>query len=316
MIEVVTLMHDVRIQPDQVAYRLASRIDQRTRLVITDVDGTLASYWDYFVPALRDFLRETSERLAKPIPELAKDIGSVIERRGSHEYPWLLEETGFAWDNYADRPDVFVEEFVKPFWQAMDANRTKYLRPFPQVMETLTELRRRGIKVVALSDAPDYMARIRNKQIFDGLLDAIYALETVEPAEDEIFKPITREHGRMRLAELQKATKSLKTKLVVLPKSFEKPCPDGLDMVLRDFNVFPYETVFIGDSLSKDGLVAASRGIRFVWAHYGYQLPAEYDELVHCSLRPACSGEDSKPATRAPFVEAIAARYDELINHV
>ncbi|HEY9791105.1 MAG TPA: hypothetical protein V6D22_11935 [Candidatus Obscuribacterales bacterium] len=36
----------------------------------------------------------------------------------------------------------------------------------------------RGASVVALSDAPDYMARTRNKQLFDGLLDAVYALET------------------------------------------------------------------------------------------------------------------------------------------
>lgn len=30
----------------------------RTKLVITDVDGTLSSFWDYFVPAIRDFVRE------------------------------------------------------------------------------------------------------------------------------------------------------------------------------------------------------------------------------------------------------------------
>ncbi len=311
------IQEPITSEPEPVAYRLASQVKQRTKLVITDVDGTLASFWDYFVPALRDFLRDLSARLEKPVPQLAEDIGRVIERRGTHEYPWLLEETGFAWEHYKDKPDKFVTEFVKPFWEALDANRAKYLRPYPQVMETLQELKRRGIKVVALSDAPDYMARIRNKQVFDGMLDAIYALETVEPDKEEVWQPITLSHGRKRLRDLEKATSTLKTRLQVLPKSYEKPCPDGLDMVLKHFGVFPYETIFIGDSLSKDGLVAASRGIRFIWAHYGYHLPAEYDELVNRSLRPVLDEPKvSKGPTPAPFVEAIAARYDELLNHL
>ncbi|MBZ0189470.1 MAG: HAD family hydrolase, partial [Candidatus Obscuribacterales bacterium] len=290
-----------KIQPDDIAYRLASQLDQRTKLVITDVDGTLASFWDYFVPALRDFLRLISVQLETPVSELAEDIGRVVERHGTHEYPWLLEETGFAWRHFSDCPESFVDDFVKPFWSAMDENREKYLRPFPGVVATLTELKRRGIKVVALSDAPDYMARIRNRQIFDGLLDAVYALETVEPETGEIWQPITLEHGRMRLRALKDATANLKTRLIVLPKTYEKPCPDGLDMVLNDFGVFPYEALFVGDSLKKDGLVAASRGIRFIWAHYGSHLPAEYDELVNRALKP--NDELVPPATepyRAP----------------
>ena len=76
--------------------------------------------------------------------------------------------------------------------------------------------------------------------------------------------------------------------------------------------------------MSKDGLVAASRGIRYVWAHYGYQLPAEYDEMVNHALRP--EGKVQPPPVvdkalqqgsgPAPLVEAIAARYDELLNHI
>lgn len=300
-------------------YRLAREIDQRTKLVITDVDGTLASFWDYFVPALRDYLKDLSTRLDRPTMELAEDIGRVIERHGTHEYPWLLEETGFAWANFADRPKEFIEDYVKPFWQAMDANRAKYLRPYPQVLQTLEHLKSKGIKVVALSDAPDYMARIRNKQVFDGLLDAVYALETIEPPTGDIWQPITLEHGRQRLLTLQESSANLQTKLHVLPKSYEKPCPDGLDQVLKDFGVFPQEVIFIGDSLKKDGLVAASRGIRFIWAHYGHQLPAEYEELVHRTLKPAQTddqGENQADEEPTPFVEAIAARYDELLHHL
>jgi len=61
--------------------------------------------------------------------------------------------------------------------------------------------------------------------------------------------------------------------------------------------------------------VAASRGIRFVWAHYGHQLPAEYEELVHYSLKP--EGEDRVPKlVPTTLITAVAARYDELLKHV
>lgn len=287
----------------------------KTKLVITDVDGTLASFWDYFVPAIRDFLRQISLRLETPVHELSKDIGHIIDRRGTHEYPWLLEETSFAWKHFSDKTEQFTEEFVKPFWIALDENRSKYLRPFPKVLETLESLKRQGVKIVALSDAPEYMARVRNKQIFDGLLDAVYALETVEPANSDTYKPISLVHGRERIAAMRAATTDLKTEFQVLPKHYEKPYPAGVDQVLKDFGVFPQEVIFVGDSLVKDGLVAASRGIRFVWAHYGYQLPAEYEEMINYSLKPE-GAEPLKDPLPTSLITAVAARYDELLHHI
>lgn len=287
----------------------------RTKLVITDVDGTLSSFWDYFVPAIRDFLRDASQQASLSIDELALDIGHVIERRGTHEYPWLLEETSFAWKHFQDDSEKFLECFVKPFWEALDNNRRKYLRPFPGVLDTLAELRRQGIPVVALSDAPDYMARARNKQLFDGLLDAVYALETCEPQDDDMYQPISLDYGRKRVSALRDATADIKSRFHVLTQTCEKPCPTGLDQILKDFDVFPQEALFIGDSLGKDGMVAASRGIRFLWAHYGHHVPAEYDEIVHYKLKPR---KDDAVSKQLPphLITSVAARYDDLLNHI
>lgn len=286
-----------------------------TRLVITDVDGTLSSFIDYFVPAIRDYLRDLSKRVNQSVEELAADIGHVIERRGTHEYPWLLEETSFAWKHYADDPDTFVAEFVEPFWEALDRNRARYLRPFPNVLETLSELKERGVRIIALSDAPEYMARTRNKQIFDGLLDAVYALETVEPLKDDVYRPITLDYGRRRVKQMRESARTA-TAFHILPQSYEKPCPSGLDRVLADQGVFPQEALFIGDSLSKDGMVAASRGIRFLWAHYGHQVPAEYEEMVNYSLKPRRDDDRVKPQLPAHLITSVAARYDEVLNYI
>jgi phosphoglycolate phosphatase len=287
----------------------------RTKLVITDVDGTLSSFWDYFVPAIREFLREVSDKADVSVAELAEDIGHVIERRGTHEYPWLLEETGFAWKHFSGREQQFTDECVSPFWRSLDENRARYLRPFPEVITTLAELKRNGISVVALTDAPEYMARTRNKQLFNGLLDAVYCLATKEPAAKDVYQPISLAFGKQRVQKLLAECADVKTPFHILQTQFEKPSPHGLDQILEDFDVFPQEAVFIGDSLSKDGMVAASRGIRFVWAHYGHQVPAEYEEMVHYSLKPRRDDKVSKPLP-PHLITAVAARYDEVLNHL
>src|SRR5277367_2898784 len=112
-------MFELKPEPESWGYRPHRQASPATKLVITDVDGTLASFWDYFVPAIRDFMKDMSSRSHKSIEELAHDIGHVIERRGSHEYPWLLEETEYAWSHYSKAPEEFVDLFVKPFWAAV-----------------------------------------------------------------------------------------------------------------------------------------------------------------------------------------------------
>jgi phosphoglycolate phosphatase len=287
----------------------------KAKLVITDVDGTLASFWDYFVPAMREYLSHVRNHIDFEIEHFSRDMGHVIDRRGTHEYPWLLESTGFARDHFKDNPGEFQSKFVAPFWQALDENRNKYLRPYPTVLDTLEELKRRGLKVVALSDAPDYMARVRNKQIFDGMLDAVYALDTREPQAHELFTPEGLEYGRARLSSLREAFADCKSPVHVLPTHYEKPNAMGVDQVMQDFGVFPHEVIFVGDSVIKDGLAAASRGMRFVWAHYGTHLPAEYDEMIHYSLKPEGREPSAQPYLLPPAV-AVAARYDEILNHV
>ena len=111
------------------------------------------------------------------------------------------------------------------------------------------------------------------------------------------------------------STADLKTDFHILPRTHEKPCPAGLDRVLKDFGVFPQEAIFVGDSLTRDGLVGASRGIRFVWAHYGHHLPAEYEEIVNYSLKPEGDNHTQDPLPSS-LITAVAARYDELLNHI
>ena len=284
------------------------------KLVITDVDGTLASFWDYFAPAMREYISYLNEKIGDDAFDLTKQIGAIMHARGTHEHPWVLEETPFAREHFAHKPDFFYQEFVVPFWQMLDSERHKYLRPFPGVLQTLAAIKELGIKVVALSDAPEHMAMARNRQLFNGLMDAVYALENTEPSESEIFHPNAIEFGRARISQLRLEAVDAVTPLRSLPKSFEKPNPGGVDQILADFDVAAEDVLLIGDNLLKDGLAASARSIRYIWAHYGVHLPAEYDQLVNGLLRP--STPDAVIDIAPPEPVAIAARFEEVGRHL
>ena len=57
-----------------------------------------------------------------------------------------------------------------------------------------------------------------------------------------------------------------------------------------DCGVLPYETIFIGRSLSKGGLVPASRGIGKTHAHYGNQRAAEISTKLVIIAADSCRG--------------------------
>jgi hypothetical protein len=66
----------------------------RKKLAITDVDGALTSIRNYFVTARENLLRKINIRLTQPVHEPAEEIKGVIERRRTHEHPWLLIPVG------------------------------------------------------------------------------------------------------------------------------------------------------------------------------------------------------------------------------
>src|SRR5580658_205429 len=96
------------------AMQVQAARELRTKLIITDVDGTLTSFWDYFVPAMREYLDHIGNDLDIPVDQFTKDLGTIIDERGTHEFPWLLELTDFARQKYAGHPQEFFEKFVKP----------------------------------------------------------------------------------------------------------------------------------------------------------------------------------------------------------
>ncbi len=220
--------------------------------------------------------------------------------------------------------EEFRHKAVVPFWGALDRYRTKYLRPYADVRETLQALHQAGIPIAIVSDAPAHMAVVRSTQTgVDELISACYALETIEPATEAGLSEVDLAYGRERVRELGNTPHRFKI-FRTMPKTHEKPSPLGLQMAMKDFGITDASKVlFVGDSLKKDGGVAKSVGALYVWARYGTNLPSAYTELIDFKFNPDAQGNLSNcvhcvshlPAVLPPMV-AQAASYAEVLKHL
>lgn len=242
------------------------------RAVVTDLDNTLYSWVDYIVPSLEAMVTSLEKTTGRPRIDIVQSLKTVYARHESNEYPFAIQESSLFHPYRADF-DSFDALVVRPAQRAFADARRRYLHPYPFVRETLAELRRRGVAVVALTDAPRNAVENRVRLLeLDGLLDALYALRGYElPAN--VNPEIRRrdEAGHYRLKS---------TRVVELPRQAEKPDPRGLRRVLRDLGLPPRQVIYVGDNVKKDMALAKAVGVLGVWAEYGTYVSTEYRERL------------------------------------
>lgn len=247
------------------------------RLVVTDMDNTLYSWVDYIVPAVEAMVAQVCLATGFPKIKVVQSLKKVYEKYESNEYPFALQESSL-YSEFNDFPS-FDKLIIEPARAAFSSARRKYLKPFPGVTETLVALKGRGIKVVALTDAPKNPAEQRAKLMgFDKLVDALYTLPGFQFPEDKdkgeklIAPDILKreERGEYRAA----------CPVIELPRDYEKPNPEGLLRICKEHGVDPKNTLVVGDSLKKDVAVAKKVGALDCWAEYGTYYSVEYRERL------------------------------------
>ncbi|CAN5593539.1 hypothetical protein BH10CYA1_BH10CYA1_10550 [soil metagenome] len=292
----------------------------KLKLLVTDIDGTMGPFIDYFAPAVRENVAKISAERGVPELEIYQKIGGVMDRYRSHDYPWSLEQSGLP-EKFKMTPEQFTREVVEPFWKSMDERRGELLKPFDGVPQTLDTLRANGVRIMARSDAPYYigLARLHTMDLARRT-DEFYALETPAPNPASFTDPKLMEHGVKRVADFMAADKPFElTK--VLPKADEKPHMGNLKERMDQLNVRPSQTAMFGDSRIKDGGLAEAAGIKFFYAKFGAHPPTEYQNI----FSKLSSGREAGPSTSLPDTMAppkkvyppiyrTAASYSEVLD--
>ncbi len=269
----------------------------RYRAVVTDLDNTLYPWVDYIVPSLEAMVASLVATTGLPRVRIVQALKAVYSKYESNEYPFAIQESGI-FEPYEADFDSFNALVLRPAREAFRAARDKYLRPYPGVRETLDALRRDGLKVVGLTDAPRNAAELRLKHLkLDGHFDALYTLpgyalpENVDP---EIRRKEEAGHYRSRMPVIE------------LPHSAEKPSKEGLARILSDFRLGGAEVLYVGDNVKKDMPVAVACGATGVWAEYGTYVSDEYRERLAII--------SAKSVTRRHVADETAVRWPLAIS--
>ncbi|MBK9518930.1 MAG: HAD family hydrolase [Anaeromyxobacter sp.] len=269
----------------------------RLRAVVTDLDNTLYPWVDYIVPSLEAMVDSLVSTTALPRVRIVQSLKAVYSKYQSNEYPFAIQESELFAPYEADF-DSFSALVLDPARRAFKAARERYLRPYGGVRETLDAIRARGLKLVALTDAPRNAAELRLKWLrLDGHFDALYTLPAYAlPAnvDPEIRRRQAAGHYTSR------------TRVVELPLELEKPNPGGLRRILEDLGLDGDEVLYVGDNVKKDMPVAAACGAVGVWAEYGTYVSAEYRERLAII--------SAKTVTRRHVAEETPARWPLAIS--
>jgi phosphoglycolate phosphatase len=268
------------------------------RAIVTDLDNTLYPWVDYVVPSLEAMVDSLEATTGLPRIRIVQSLKAVYATYGSNEYPFAIQESEL-FKPYDKDFDSFNALVIDPARQAFKAARDRYLHPYPGVKETLQALKERGLKLVALTDAPRNAAEGRLRTLrLDTLFDAVYTLPAY-PLPDHVDPEIRRkeEAGHYRAG----------VPVVELPADHEKPSTAGLRRVLDDLRLKGEQVLYVGDNVKKDMPVARACGALGVWAEYGTYVSKEYRDRLQVISASAVTRRHVADATPTRWPLAISS---------
>lgn len=216
------------------------------KLFITDLDDTLYSWIGFFIPAFYDMVKEISSIIGVPQEKLLKEYKQVHQEVGSVEYPFAtinLPSVRNKYDGYSD--EQIKRELDSGFYKFNYA-RKKLLKLYPGVMDTLKFLYDRNIIIVAYTESTEENGFYRLKKLgVDKYFKEVYVSDSMYmyPHAKSILSKTHKLHGK-------------------------KPNAEILREICDNENVSIKQAIYIGDSLSKDMLMAKQAGILSVWCNY------------------------------------------------
>ncbi|HTX46901.1 MAG TPA: HAD family hydrolase [Solirubrobacteraceae bacterium] len=245
------------------------------KLLICDLDNTLYDWVGFFVPAFDAMVDELADATGVSEEKLLDSFRRVHQRHGTSEYALAVAELDVLAEVDAS---LDVRERLEKHSAALSAFREcrrRGLHLYPDVRRTLEALRDAEMAIVAHTDAMGIYARTRLRQLgIEHLFDGVWALSDHE-------LPVELHHDEVRrLLEVEpESSRQLVGRDVSAAES--KPNPAVVFEILRSFGAAPGEALYIGDSLTKDVLVAQRAGVVDVYAAYGRAHErAQYQRLV------------------------------------
>lgn len=216
------------------------------KLVITDLDDTLYSWIGFFIPAFYDMVQELSLLIDVSKEELLKEYKTIHQEVGSVEYPFATLNLPSVKKKYCGMTNEQVKVELNSAFHKFNSTRKKLLKLYPGVEDTLKFFHDNNITIVAYTESAEENGFYRLKKLgIDNYFKEVYVSDSLFKRPDTI-------------------PSSPKTHIV----HGKKPNVDILKEICCVEKINICEAVYIGDSLSKDMLMAKQAGITSIWCNF------------------------------------------------
>ena len=217
--------------------------------------------------------REAAIIVDCPEEQIISDMRDVHVRFGDVEHPFALLEAKAIRERFPSKSASELVKVLDPALHKFNQVRKERLKLFPTVKETLQTLKDMRVTIIGHTDSRSLAAigRLERLGIID-FFDVIYC-----QMKHEAEHPI---------AERRLIWDQLFSKVMIkeLPRDEKKPDPQVLRDILESERIVANECIFIGDSKSRDILMAKKAGVFAAWAKYGAWHDKEvYEKLIAIS---------------------------------
>jgi phosphoglycolate phosphatase len=238
------------------------------QLVITDLDNTLYDWYASFVPAIYAMVEEAAAITGVEEELLLDELKTVHVRYHNTEQPFSILETPSVEHRFPNATSLERRNLLDGAFRKFSEIRKANLRLFPGVRETLEEIRGQGCVIVGYTEAV-----VENSLYRLSLLDLLSAFH-------RLYVPASRSprHPDPGRPLMHKAYPGF---VKLLPKGHRKPDPAVLEDICRHFNIAVSNSLYVGDSMTRDISMAVMARTHSALAAYGGSCPADvWDRLV------------------------------------
>ena len=283
------------------------------KLVVTDMDGTVAPFDKFYTLGLKRAISDLSEKTGVDESQLYTRIGKALDQ---NKDPWIVE-AALAGELKAGQPGGmsyadFSNKIAMPFWKTIDDSLKRNYKLFDGVASTFEELRQKKVTAAGFSRATEAwgMRRATLLGLDQGLLDRMVLAENpTEPADlpEELIQP-----HRARLNAMRDVKHGF-TEIKVLPWEQSKPEPTGLNYLMAVYKVRPSQVLMVGDSLTQDMAAAKRAGVRGLLVDYDLKRPQYTAVMKRLSKGSAVNAEPPAEQPSIPY-EAKIGSYREVLH--
>ena len=202
--------------------------------------------------------------------QLLDEFQSVHQIHHDSEHPFALLETASVKAMFPDGNLKAAKNHFDEAFHAFNSMRKKTLAPYPTVQETLDILFSTEMSIVAHTESK-----------LHAVVDRLRRLDLIKYF-DKVF---CRERGDSNHPDQDAAEWWFEEfpmeKVVELSHHQRKPDPTVLLEICNTMNVSPSDTVYVGDSIAHDIMMANEAGVFSIWTAYGTERdPSDWDKLV------------------------------------